>query len=446
MLKRLQNSRGRLVFTVAAAILASAYLGITFYRKRNCKASKKFVQVKNGGFYKNGIKIYMFSANYWQAMNLGAETGKGDRVRLLRDLDDLKARGVNNIRIMAGTEGPDNQPFRAAPSLMFAPGEYNKEIFKGLDFVLAEASKRNITIVMCLNNYWHWSGGFAQYVSWVTGEEIPYPASWDPVNKNLTNGSFDDFVHFADRFYKDKNVAYSASKMFKNHIQTVINRRNEITGTYYKDDPTIFGWELANEPQFPPKSWIEDVAGFIKELDSNHLVTAGLESRFDTMEFMDAHQSPNIDYCTVHIWAQNRGEYNMTDPSRENIEHAIRWGKSWVEKAHEWAKALDKPIVLEEFGFPRDNFERPDVLYSPLNPTTRRDEYFKNLLEHVCSLGDQFYAGFGFWSYSGISRPGDSWVGDPPHEAPGWYGLYNTDDSTFQIMREIHNKMATLSN
>ena len=31
----------------------------------------------------------------------------------------------------------------------------------------------------------------------------------------------------------------------------LITRRNSWNGLYYRDDPTIMGWELANEPHMP---------------------------------------------------------------------------------------------------------------------------------------------------------------------------------------------------
>jgi mannan endo-1,4-beta-mannosidase len=45
------------------------------------------------------------------------------------------------------------------------------------------------------------------------------------------------------------------------------------------------------------------------------------------------------------------------------------------------------------------------------------------------------YVGTSPWAYGGIYRPetqhanefGMVWAGDPPHESPGWYDLYDSD-------------------
>jgi hypothetical protein len=39
---------------------------------------------------------------------------------------------------------------------------------------------------------------------------------------------------------------------------------------------------------------------------------------------------------------------------------------------------------------------------------------------------------------SGASRPGKGWIGDPPHEAPGWYGVYDKDESTALVMKKVY--------
>ena len=85
-------------------------------------------------------------------------------------------------RIMAASEGaPEVQPYRMYPPLMPEPEKWDEKIFVGLDRCVEEARKRGMRLTMTLNNEWHWSGGFAQYVSWFSkNEQIPYPPSWDP--------------------------------------------------------------------------------------------------------------------------------------------------------------------------------------------------------------------------------------------------------------------------
>jgi hypothetical protein len=39
--------------------------------------------------------------------------------------------------------------------------------------------------------------------------------------------------------------------MYKNFLTALVTRVNTITGVAYRDDPTIFAWELINEPRVP---------------------------------------------------------------------------------------------------------------------------------------------------------------------------------------------------
>ena len=40
-------------------------------------------------------------------------------------------------------------------------------------------------------------------------------------------------------------------KAFKEYIGAVILHKNAATGVYYRDDPAILGWEIANAPVCP---------------------------------------------------------------------------------------------------------------------------------------------------------------------------------------------------
>lgn len=132
---------------------------------------KNFI-TRSGTTFRDGEAIHAFvGANFWQGMILDTE-------RVRRELDRMKAMGVTNLRVMAASEGPDSAPYRMVPALMPAPLEYNENVFVGLDILLDEISLRGMRAVMVLTNFWHWSGGVAQYVSWSQGgSAIPYPNS-----------------------------------------------------------------------------------------------------------------------------------------------------------------------------------------------------------------------------------------------------------------------------
>ena len=156
-----------------------------------------FVRAEGTKLWRFGEPYRFVGANLWQAMHLGADADAGgDRARLVRELDRLQALGVANLRVMAASEGPDESdesvgaglvdlalsvgsatPWRVLPAMQPSPGLYNDGVVAGLDFLLVELARRDMTAVLVLGNTWPFTGGFAQYVAWATGKEIPYPLS-----------------------------------------------------------------------------------------------------------------------------------------------------------------------------------------------------------------------------------------------------------------------------
>src|SRR5690606_29300437 len=129
-------------------------------------AQEEFITVKGTQFFKQGKPYYYIGTNAWYFMNIASGGKGGDRERLLKELDQLQQLGINNLRIMAATEGPPSEPYRIHPAVQNKPGEYDEELLEGLDFLLVELGKRDMHAVLCLNNFFMWSGGMAQYVSW----------------------------------------------------------------------------------------------------------------------------------------------------------------------------------------------------------------------------------------------------------------------------------------
>jgi mannan endo-1,4-beta-mannosidase len=406
----------------------------------------EFVKVVDSQFVVDGKPYRFMGTNFWYGLNLGSDKKPGNRARLIRELDRLQQMGVNNLRVMGGTEGPDDSPYRMLPSLQPSPGVYNDNVAQGLDFLLDEMKKRNMYAVVCLNNFWNWSGGVGQYMVWSNStDSIPYPPPHP-------GGSWDNYQQFASKFYSDQK----AVGLFNDHIRYILERKNSVNGLSYKNDPTIMAWELANEPRGISNikdysRWIDQTCKLIKSLDKNHLVTIGSEGATSSLQSgtnpMVDHAGNDVDYMTIHIWVQNWSIYNPHKPDSTlpvSVDYAIRY----LEDHEQIARKLHKPLVLEEFGISRD-----DNSHNPESATTVRDRYYDALFNALTSKmrrPDNVIAGVNFWAWAGEGRPprpGEMWkssddfIGDPPHEPQGWYSVYDRDTSTIEIISRYSKKI-----
>ena len=419
------------------SLIAAASIVLLFGPASPLRADNvDFVTANGTRFEIDGSPYYYTGTNFWYGLNLGSAGPAGDRARLLRELDRFQTIGINNLRIMAGSEGPNTEPWRMVPALQISPGVYDSNVLDGLDYLLKQMGQRNIRAVMCLNNFWHWSGGMAQYVNWNGGGAIPYPPP-------QPGGSWNTFQNYADNFYSNAG----AMQDFNDFLGFIINHVNPYTGIAYKDDPTIMAWELANEPrgyqnQTAFNTWIDQTAGYIKSLDANHLVTTGSEGSPSGagLDFIANHNGPNIDYTTIHIWPQNWGWYTPTSPS--TYAYAETQSINYFRKHATMADVnLNKPLVLEEFGLARDSGS-----YDPCSTTTYRNLFYDAMFGEVYSsvVDGNSAVGANFWAWAGEGRPlvpygslwepGDPWIGDPPHENQGWYSVYDSDASTLNII------------
>ncbi|MDX2285459.1 MAG: cellulase family glycosylhydrolase [Bacteroidia bacterium] len=406
-----------------------------------------FIRVSGRQFLRNGQPYYFMGTNFWYGINLAASGAAGDRDRLIRELDRLQEMGVSNLRIVAGSEGPDSEPWRMSPALQPEKGRYNPNLLDGLDFLLSEMGKRGMYAVVCLNNFWPWSGGMAQYLVWETGGRIPYPPPAE-------GGDWGTYQEFTTGFYRNE----AAMEAFDAHIRLLIGRQNPYTGRTYRDEPAIMAWELANEPRAVQEyeayaAWIGRCASLIKTLDPNHLVTIGSEGRTSTKyagtQFKKDHKIPGIDYSTIHIWVQN---WEWFDPNRaqETYEDAVKKAIKYLKWHLKQSEALDMPMVLEEFGIGRDLDS-----YDPAAGTRVRDGYYEIMFSEVHRLAaaGRGVAGVNFWAWGGEGRPrapkavwqpGDDFTGDPPHEYQGWYSIYDRDASTIEVIRRYAQLLSAL--
>jgi mannan endo-1,4-beta-mannosidase len=403
---------------------------------------ENFVRIKNGRFFLGKNPYVFVGVNYWQGAYLGADIIPKGKQRLIRELDLMKKHGIANLRITAASEKSSIEK-SVTPAFQESPGVYNERLLKGLDFLLAEMSKRDMKAVMVMGNYWEWSGGMAQYVSWAENKPVADPKKAEDAGR---------FMEYSAEFYANKK----AQKAYFDYLAHVIGRTNTVTGLRYADDPAIMTWQLANEPRPHPKSlrnpellkgfynWIDESARRIHALAPRQLVTVGNEGTAGCLSsedvYLKAHSFKSIDYMTFHIWPKNWGWFAPNDESK-TLENAVRRTAAYFERHARFAASLNKPAVLEEFGLGRDN-ENP----SPRAAVHGRDAFLKSVFkaveENVSNGGP--VGGTNIWSWGGEGRArnerfewteGADFTGDPPQEPQGLNSVFDTDLSTLNLIR-----------
>jgi len=364
----------------AAALAAVAALAAcTFAAPSRCQASD-FVRregthfiCRDARFYYAGTNCYYlsyFAADY-SAMPGVDPADESARRQTIDDLMDLYAeKGFNVIRVWAFNDGgwnndgyPEHWAWQQHPE-----GDYNETALRGLDYVLEGARSRGIRLLLTFTNNWPDYGGMEWYF----------------------NHSDTATIH-RDQFYIDEQC----KQWYKARVWNVVNRRNTVNNRIYKDDPTIFAWELANEPRAESDSgctqglfntWAAEMSAYIKSIAPNHMVSTGMEGFYNIpgrqswmyngyagTDFIADHQLPNIDFCTGHLYP-DPGHWNITP------QQAIAWIQNHIYDAR---YTIGKPYILEEFG------KKPPDIDQTL-------ETWTNLLYNNAQAGGAA-AGWNYW-------------------------------------------------
>lgn len=417
-----------------------AFLAVVFVSQNAFAAS--FVSVKGHQFIVDGRPHYFVGTNYWYGSLLGLEKDKKRGIeRLRKELDFLKANGVTNLRLLGGAEGAGmiNGVIRVGPALQTEQGKFDANILNGLDIVLAEMGKRDMKAVIFISNNWEWSGGFQQYLIW---------NGLVPKDRETRKLTWDEQRDIVSKFYG----CAKCKESYNRQLELLVGRTNKVTKRRYADDPAIMAWELANEPRpMRPfanddyKKWIADVAALIKAKDRNHLVTIGHEGIMGTESlplFEEIHAIKGVDYLTIHIWAKNWGWFSG-EKVEEGFLNVIEKATAYVDQHVAVARKLNKPLVIEEFGLPRDKH-----VFDPASATTFRDKYYARILGYIGNQpgGYDIVAGANFWAFGGMARPvkgqvfwkaGDEYMGDPPMEEQGLNTVFDNDASTWSVILNV---------
>jgi mannan endo-1,4-beta-mannosidase len=329
----------RLLPIAALAVVVSA--AFFFLRGPSREASlrpgKGFVSVKQSRFLIDGEPFRFVGAN--AAVMYRDE----DRAAMPETLRQASQAGMRVVRVWAFGEGgpgdiepladfadwPRTHPFR------WAPGQWNEESFVHLDHVLAEAQRNNLRVQLCLTNWWRDTGGVTQYLRWAginDAADTRFPFGINPERAML--------------FYTNETTR----RLYREHLEKVVTRRNTVTGAFYRDDPTILGWELMNEAQavtgrwHERRAWFAEMSSYLKSLDANHLITPGAwgyRTAAERREWLADHRLATIDYCDVHNYP--REDTNSFVDSPEAL-------REFIDNRAAAALSLSKPLVLGEFG------------------------------------------------------------------------------------------------
>ncbi len=425
----------------AAAVVTGVTGSCSGQSGESDKQPSPYVTVRDGEFY-IGDSVYRYvGTNFWYGSILASEGEGGDRERLAQELDTLQSIGINNLRILVGGDGEEGLASHISPTLQKSPGVYSDTLLRGLDYLLADLEKRGMKAVLYLNNAWEWSGGFSTYLEWAGAGKAVNPA----------DAGYPAYMEYASKFVRND----SAKALAADHIRNIVGRVSSVTGKPYSESPAIMAWQIANEPRaFSEESkepfalWIGETAKLIKSLDPNHLVSVGSEGSWgcenDMSLWTRIHSYPEVDYATIHIWPYNWSwvsEKTVVDSlpvaCRNTTDyinaHHTALAKALVKDEESWSK----PIVLEEFGYPRDN-----MAIEPGSPVSARDSYYRHVFTEVVNGGK--LAGVNFWGWGGLAnpahatwQPGDDYTGDPAQEAQGLNSVFASDSTTIALIKEM---------
>jgi hypothetical protein len=363
------------VATLALASLLVALAALALPARRAGAAVNEFVTRCGIHFCLDGKPFYVAGTNTYDVFTYGGsygdtETQYMDKTRIDTHLANLASDGVTVLRLwtFSHEEWHGFEP---------SEGKYNEQQFALFDYVMVSAAEHGIRLIPVFENYWEAYGGIDTRLTW----------------EGLGTGQANRW-----RFF-DKSACPGCFTQYKNYVKYVLNRENHYTGVKYKDDPTVFAWELMNEPRFEGRgtqestqgttlrAWVDEMGSYIKGLDGNHLLGTGLEgheSRYgfggdEGNPFIGIHQSEYVDFTSAHPYP-NAGWAALS------LDKTLALIRAWIGDSHE---KVGKPFFMGEF-----NTENVD-----------RSQWWKAIFQ---VLEDEDAAGSAFWWYPDAQAGGDN--------------------------------------
>lgn len=226
-------------------------------------------------------------------------------------------------------------------------GTIREEGLQALDRVVFEAQTAGVRLLFVLTNNWEDYGGAQAVIDAVApGEGLPKDAFWsDP----------------------------RAVANHQHYIETILTRTNSLTNRQYAQDPTILGWELANEPRCDDTAWCDDqtlvqwaetMSATLRGAGAGQPIFWGGEGHLGESEAQVelVGRSGAVDVLTLHLYLHYSHPELAQFHEPQRIESAIQIGASIIRERAQLARQLGLPLVIEELGWkpPANSLDRDD--------------------------------------------------------------------------------------
>ncbi|MFB6162082.1 MAG: hypothetical protein ABEJ86_01395 [Halococcoides sp.] len=341
-----------------ATVGAGAGAGLIGASSSVTAAEGDFVRRNGSELLLDGAPIALHGANNFWITN----SARGTQTRVDSLFAMFEAMNIDLVRTFASCEGSSQ-----GKCYMPEPYTHDQAALEMLDYVIDSANRHGIRLNLVLADNWDHNGGIAQYVDWV------------------------DSAEYHGDFFRNEDV----KDLYKWHAEDLLTRTNSVTGVEYRNDPAILSWELCNEPRIEGdafgegndpgnekrasmlEDWFGEMAGFVHDLDGNHLVSSGTEgfytrpdrtgwyySDWTGQDYERHHAVEGIDLASFHMYP-----YHWNIPK----DYCSTWIREHVHTAHE---NLDKPAYMGEFnvnvsGRSGSNCEDPPA------QVTERNQYLR---------------------------------------------------------------------
>jgi mannan endo-1,4-beta-mannosidase len=264
---------------------------------------------------------------------------------------DATLRAASRLGLRVVRTWAFNSNAGSAYAFYATDGSPNEEQFRRVDGILESARRNGLKVILVFENYWPDYGGIAATAARFGVAKL--------------------------EFFSDPRCRAA----YQGHVANLVTRVNAISGRPYLDDPTLFAWELMNEPRIDARedptpdgrlgdatgarlgAWLADMSSHVKSLDPRHLVGPGAEGHgfrgwggttegwgADPIGVMD---QPDVDFFTFH-------PYLNESWARHTAAEARRLVSELVEAGHE----RGKPVLMEEWGI-----NQTEPLFDPTVPT-----------------------------------------------------------------------------